>query len=53
MDDVDPGLSAAVCRAYNNWLYDFCQADPARMKVCAMLPQHDGRGGGQGSRTGR
>ena len=42
MDDVDPGLSAAVCRAYNNWLYDFCQADPARMKVCAMLPQHDG-----------
>ena len=42
MDDVDPGLSAAVCRAYNNWLYDFCQADPARMKVAAMLPQHDG-----------
>ncbi|MDE2764997.1 MAG: amidohydrolase family protein, partial [Chloroflexota bacterium] len=32
-------LSAAVCRAY--WLYDFCQTDPARMKVAAMLPQHD------------
>jgi len=41
LDGVDGGLSAAVCRAYNNWLYDFCQADPARLKLCAMLPQHD------------
>ena len=41
LDEVDGQLSAAVCRAYNNWLYDFCQADPARMKVAAMVPQHD------------
>jgi len=41
LDDVDGPLSAAVCRAYNNWLYDFCQTDPARMKVAAMVPQHD------------
>ena len=41
IDGVDGQLSAAVCRAYNNWLYDLCQTDPARMKVAAMLPQHD------------
>ena len=41
LDGVDGPLSAAVCRAYNDWLYDFCQADPARMKIAAMLPQHD------------
>jgi predicted TIM-barrel fold metal-dependent hydrolase len=41
LNDVRGDLSAAVCRAYNNWLYDFCQADPLRLKVCAMLPQHD------------
>ncbi|MEX2431163.1 MAG: amidohydrolase family protein [Dehalococcoidia bacterium] len=41
LDGVDGPLSAAVSRAYNNWLYDFCQADPSRMKVAAMLPQHD------------
>ena len=41
LDGVDGPLSAAVCRAYNDWLYDLCQTDPARMKVAAMLPQHD------------
>jgi len=41
VDGIDPGLATAVCRAYNNWLYDFCQTDPARMKVAAALPQND------------
>jgi predicted TIM-barrel fold metal-dependent hydrolase len=41
IDAVDPQLSAAVCRAYNNWLYDFCRQDPGRLKVAAMLPIHD------------
>jgi predicted TIM-barrel fold metal-dependent hydrolase len=41
MNDVDPRLSAAVCRAYNNWLHDFCLQDPKRLKVAAMLPVHD------------
>ena len=26
--NMDPPLAAALARAYNNWLYDFCQADP-------------------------
>ncbi|MDE0214181.1 MAG: amidohydrolase family protein, partial [Deltaproteobacteria bacterium] len=39
--DMDPLLAEAICRAYNNWLYDFCQEDPARMKGAALLPPHD------------
>ena len=41
VDDLDPGLSAAVCRAYNNWLADFCSTDPARLRPAAVLPIHD------------
>jgi predicted TIM-barrel fold metal-dependent hydrolase len=40
-DDMDPKLAAAIARAYNNWLYDFCQTDPMRLKGVAMLPLHD------------
>jgi predicted TIM-barrel fold metal-dependent hydrolase len=40
-DDMDPKLGAAIARAYNNWLYDFCQTDPKRLKGVAMLPLHD------------
>ncbi|MCH2531324.1 MAG: amidohydrolase [Dehalococcoidia bacterium] len=41
LNNVDGQLSSAVCRAYNDWLYDLCQTDPQRMKVAAMVPQHD------------
>ncbi len=40
-EQINPKLAAAVARAYNNWLYDFCQADPKRLKGVAMLPLHD------------
>jgi uncharacterized protein len=40
-DDMDPKLSAAIARAYNDWLYDFCRTDPKRLKGVAMLPLHD------------
>ena len=40
-DDLDPKLGAAVARAYNNWLYDFCRTDPERMKGAAMISLHD------------
>ena len=40
-DDMDPKLAAAIARAYNNWLYDFCQTDPKRLKGVAMIPLHD------------
>ena len=29
-DITDPQVAAAACRAYNNWLADFCKASPQR-----------------------
>ena len=40
-EEMDPKLAAAIARAYNNWLYDFCQTDPKRLKGVAMIPLHD------------
>ena len=34
----DPDVAAALARAYNNWLTDFCQTAPARLYAAAMLP---------------
>ena len=39
--DMEPRLAAAVARAYNNWLYDFCQADPNRLIGAAMISPFD------------
>ena len=33
----DVGLSAAYCRAYNNWIVDFCSADPQRLVPVAHI----------------
>src|SRR5688572_7429632 len=40
-DNLDPQLSLALCRAYNNWIHEFCQHSPERLKFVAMLPVHD------------
>jgi predicted TIM-barrel fold metal-dependent hydrolase len=34
----DRELSVACCRAYNDWLRDYCNADPARLKGTPALP---------------
>jgi predicted TIM-barrel fold metal-dependent hydrolase len=34
----DPNLAAAMCRAYNRWLADYCQPYPERLFGVAMLP---------------
>ena len=34
----DPSLAAAICRAYNRWLADYCAAYPDRLFGVAMLP---------------
>jgi predicted TIM-barrel fold metal-dependent hydrolase len=36
-ENMDPPLAAAMARAYNNWLYDFCQEDPNRLIGVAMV----------------
>jgi uncharacterized protein len=38
---IDPRLSLALCQAYNNWIHEFCQYSPERLKFVAMLPMHD------------
>jgi hypothetical protein len=40
-DDMDPQFSAAICRAYNDWLHEFIQYSPDQLKMAAMLPVHD------------
>ncbi len=40
-DNLDPQLSLALCQAYNNWIHEFCQYSPERLKFAAMLPVHD------------
>ena len=38
VDDLDPEFAFALTRAYNNWLADFCKADPDRLKGAAVIP---------------
>lgn len=40
-DDLSPPLAAAICRAYNDWMRDFCAASPRRMYGAAMVSLHD------------
>ena len=41
-EGADQSLLWACARAYNNWSYDFAQADPTKLKVSGVLPnQHD------------
>jgi predicted TIM-barrel fold metal-dependent hydrolase len=37
----DPEISAAGCRAYNNWMADFCRVAPDRLYNVAPVPLHD------------
>ncbi|HEX2227316.1 MAG TPA: amidohydrolase family protein [Candidatus Binatia bacterium] len=39
--DIDAGFAAALARAYNNWLYDFCARDPARLIGAGMISPFD------------
>src|SRR5437660_11585344 len=39
-DKMDPQLSNAICRAYNDWLHDFVQHSPDQLKMASMLPLH-------------
>ena len=37
----DSALLSAIFRAYNDWLHDFCSADPDRLKAIAMINVDD------------
>ena len=38
---ADPLLFVAICRAYNDWLAEFCRAGHGRLKGVAMLPPYE------------
>ncbi len=38
---MEPNFAAALARAYNNWLYDFCEKDPNRLLGAGMLSPFD------------
>lgn len=40
-DGLEPPLAAAIARAYNDWLRDFCSAHPDRFFGAAMVAPHD------------
>src|SRR5580700_5173133 len=37
----EPAFAAAICRAYNRWLADYCKPYPDRLFGIAMLPLQD------------
>lgn len=39
--DLDGRLSAAICRAYNRWLRDFCDHSPDRLVGVGLIGLHD------------
>lgn len=41
LPDNDIELTEALCQAYNNWIHDFCSADPNRLFGEALLPCSD------------
>src|SRR5205085_10607570 len=42
---ADGALMSAIFRAYNDWLAEFCRADPARLKGIAMINLDDVKDG--------
>ena len=39
--NMESGLAAALARAYNDWMYDFCKTDPIRLVGAAMVSPFD------------
>ena len=40
-DGLEPEFAAAIARGYNDWLHDFCRADPVRLLGAAMVAPHN------------
>jgi predicted TIM-barrel fold metal-dependent hydrolase len=41
LPNMDPRFAAAIARAYNDWLFDFCQGDPVRLLGSGMISVYD------------
>lgn len=40
-DSLEAGYANDLCRAWNNWISDFCQENPNRLKPSALITLHD------------
>lgn len=43
VDFIEPAFAAALARAYNDWLRDFCEPDGERLRGVGMIALHDPR----------
>ena len=41
VDSLEADYSLALCRAFNDWVADYCKLAPDRLKGTAIVPQHD------------
>lgn len=41
IDELEPDYAIALCRAFNDWLADYCGADRARLRPAAIVTLHD------------
>src|ERR671922_859926 len=41
IQNMDPPLAAAMARAYNTWLYEFCRENPDRLIGAGMISPFD------------
>jgi uncharacterized protein len=41
VEDMDAEFAAALARAYNDWLYDFCKVEPKRLIGAGMISPYD------------
>ena len=42
IDSLEPDYSLGLCRSFNDWVRDYCQENPERLKATAIVPQHSG-----------
>ena len=40
-EDFEPDYANDLCKAWNEWMHDFCSADPSRLKGSALITLHD------------
>ena len=40
-DSLDAKLSLEICKAFNDWVSEYCKDDPERMKPTSIVPQQD------------
>jgi uncharacterized protein len=40
-ENFEPEYANDLCKAWNDWMADFCKADPKRLKASALITLHD------------